>query len=405
MTTTSPTLPPDLARVQRLLDDFSAVAATENAPILQALARVADAGGPLSMADVYDDLLEGRESRTDGPWRWLLDAAHSAMSQGAPELAAAIGQFVEFTHAGGMLSWTALLDLAEMRLWPMSPRMLAPFTNVTLRALSAVPPTWRRVDGSGDSVDAKGLGLMWSLSAEEIEGLDPDVVAIAQGIRHQKGISAAQLPDAAPTLTRAVRKNARLRAALEETERASGFAGSREYALGMDLAARRAFREAMPHFEAAAAAGHVEAAVQGGHAADEVGDGQSAFRLFALAGSRGSGEGALQLGIRLVEQGRLQEARQWYEFAVSRGAHRACLGLGVMAREQGDWAGGRRWWSKAPKRTSGSAWWTSPECSRRTLKAWPSRKSLPSCARAARGARAQVSSATRTVHSSRACSR
>lgn len=332
--TASADLPPDLHRIQRLLGDLAGVVATSSEPIRRELRRIADAGGAISIVEYYDDLIAGQESRTDLPWLWLLQSARSALAGGWPELAATIGHFVEFTNCR-LLSSDAVVDLADSRLWPMSPTLLAPFAEVSLRAVSSVPAGWRLVDGSGSSIDAERLLRLWSLAAEEIDGLPYDLVAIAMETRLRHGLTGIVPPENL-LVARQVRRNARIRAERESAERATGFAGSRDYAVGLEFYARDAYGQALPHFVAAAAAGHKEAALQGGISANEVNDKLTAFRLFSQAASAGDLMAASQLAFLLFELNRTTEAHDWFQYAAAGGETSACLGLAVMALDRGD---------------------------------------------------------------------
>jgi hypothetical protein len=332
---------PELVRIVDLLNGHSAAVGSTNQRIREARRRIARAGGSPSYPEYVEDLISEQPSRTDAAWQWLLDVAVQAAGSGHPEITAAIGQFVDFVHGNGV-TFDTPVDLADVRLWPMSPRLLVPFCDVVLPAVDAMPRQWRLLDGSGDSIDRAGLLLLWSLAEEELVGTSPDASRIAARVREERGVNVHDMP-AFPSLTRRVMAEKDRRDRAETTDRGRAFAGCRDYAAGLEALARDNPSAAVGPLTAAARAGHDQAAYQGGFAADDQGDQRLVRELWGQAARADIAPAALNYAFRLHDDGDLHEARRWFERAGQLGDNK---GYGVLTALDMDDPPARRKWAR-----------------------------------------------------------
>lgn len=332
---------PELARVITLLNQHAAVVKTTNTQIRDARRQIAVAGGAPTFTEYTQDLMAGRPSRTDAPWEWLLRAAQHAAEVGELEAVAAIGQFVDFVGWNGA-TYESQIDLADVRLWPMSPHLLVPFADVVLLAVHELPHDWRLIDGSGDSIDQPGLLLTWALNAEDLEGVEPVAAEIAALTRAVRGVTAGNIPGY-ESLTRRANRDAQARRTAEELMRARNFAGCLDYARGMEAPARDDDAGALQPLTAAARSGHVQADLQGAPVAMRVGRDSLALELWDHAARAGNPQAMRHYALCLLGGNREAEALTWFERAGAKGDVKSYAMLAVLHRD--DPIARRKWLS------------------------------------------------------------
>lgn len=330
---------PELSRVVILLRSFGAVVGTSNSQIRGALRDIAMAGDSPSYPEYIETLIAGTPSRTDTMWEWLLRLAHRAHEQREIDVVALIGHFVEFSHQ--FASFDSPIDIADMRVWPMSPGLLGPFADVVLPAVAHLPNDWKLYDGTGEFVDRDGLLLLWSLAEEEMSGVSRAASFVSEEFRRQRQLSALRAPGTA-TLTRRVRASASKRSQVEAADRVRGFAGCREYSEGLVALARDDMTAALPALLAAARQGHDDAAYRGGPAASSLADSAAALELWGQAARAGYADAATAFGFALHDLNSVSEAREWFERAGRSGDAR---GYAVLTSLDMDEPAGRRKWA------------------------------------------------------------